>query len=98
MSRGSCSAPAISTSWRLLRDRLERNADLHFVADQEAAGFERRVPVQAEVLAVDRRLAFEADAGVAPRIDRRAEVGDRQRQLFGDAADGQCAFDVELLG
>ena len=37
------------------------SADLHFVADEEAAGFERRVPRQAEVLPVDRDLGLEPD-------------------------------------
>jgi hypothetical protein len=46
-------------------NRLDRGADLHFVADQEAAGFERRVPEEPIVLAVHGQLGLEADARVA---------------------------------
>ena len=39
-----------------LPDRFDIELDLDVVADQKAAGFERRIPGQVEVLAVDLRL------------------------------------------
>src|SRR5207244_405094 len=71
--------PTTDYRLRLLRDRLNRNADLHLVAYQESAGLERRVPVQAEVLAIDRDLGLEAETLIAPRIDRLPEIAHRQR-------------------
>src|SRR5687768_4436139 len=66
----------------LLAGGLDREADLHVVADEESAGLERRVPLQPEVLAVDCDLGLEADLVVAPRILGRAEMRDGQRDLF----------------
>ena len=43
---------------RYLSDALNLKGDLDFVADQEPAGLEGRVPIEAEVLAVQRRFRF----------------------------------------
>src|SRR5262249_59013082 len=76
---------------RLLRDGLDRQRDSHLVTHQKAARFQRRVPVETEVLPIERDARFEARPHVAPRILRGAEVGNRQRDLPGNAADRQFA-------
>src|SRR5882672_8406999 len=53
----------------LLRDRLNRKAHLHFVADEEPAGLERGIPGQPEILPVQRGLRLEPGALFAPGID-----------------------------
>src|SRR5580765_2858552 len=60
------------TTCALLRDRLHRDADLDVIPDEEAARFERRVPVQTEIFSVDGDVGFESDARVAPGILRGA--------------------------
>src|SRR5687768_10735970 len=81
----------------LLLDRLDGEVDADLVADQETARFERGVPLQTEVLAVQRGLGFEADALVAPRVLGRPQVGDRKRDLLRHVADREVAGDVEAL-
>jgi hypothetical protein len=81
-----------------LRDSLRRDADLHLVTDEEPSGFERRVPKQPEVLAVDRELGLESDARVPPGVLRGAEIGHRQRHLAGNAANRERAGHVVLVG
>src|SRR5439155_7049929 len=49
----------------LVRDRLGRHANLHLVADEEAAGLERGVPQQAELFPVERQLGLESGPSVA---------------------------------
>ena len=51
---------------------LELEGDL--LADEHAARFERRIPADAPVLAVDRGRALEADPLVAERVDGGAGV------------------------
>ena len=70
---------------------LELEDDL--LADEDAAGFERGVPVDAPVLAVDRGGALEADALVAVGIDGGAGVLEVDGDRLGDALDGQVAGD-----
>ena len=55
-------------------DPLGVDGELDLVADDDAAGLERDVPLEAPVLAVDLGLGAEADDGVAPRRALRAEV------------------------
>src|SRR5262245_62128432 len=69
----------------LLAEGLDRQVDLHLVADQESAGLERRVPLEAEVFPVQRDFGFEANLVVAPRILRLAKMRDGQRDLLRDA-------------
>src|SRR5205085_4511125 len=81
-----------------LCDSLNRQRDLHFVADEEAARFEGRVPIEAEILAIHRRFGFEADALAAPWVRRVAEERHRQVDLLARAAHRQVANDVEGFG
>src|SRR6476620_11667230 len=74
--------------------RLDLEADLHLITNQEAASLERGIPVPTEVLPVDRRLGFECEFLVAPRILGRAEVRHRQDDRLGYSVDWQIAFDA----
>src|SRR5690606_17982412 len=74
---------------------LELQHDL--VADQHAAGLQRGVPGDAELLAADRGAALEADPLVAERVQCRALEGQRNGHLLGDALDGQVTGDVESV-
>ena len=61
-------------SWRgeLFRPlRLDVQGDSHLVVDENAAGFKRRIPGQAEVLAVDLRGRRDRNSRIAPGILRR---------------------------
>ena len=49
-------------------DELYVEGDGHVLADQHAAGFERRVPTESEVFAVDFGGSGKADARVAPGV------------------------------
>jgi len=53
----------------VLQDRLDLEADLHVISDQDAPGLERLVPGEIEVPSVDDRLSCESGPLVAPRID-----------------------------
>src|SRR6478752_1074700 len=75
--------------------RLE--VDLDLVADQEAAGFEGRVPGQAELLPADVGLGREARAGGAERVDGYAGEFDLQLNGLGDALDGEVARERVVL-
>ena len=80
-----------------LLDGLDLQADLDLVPDQDAAGLERGVPVQAEVLAVERRPGAEPGHGEAVRALVRAQVLALERDRAGDAADGQIIA-INLTG
>jgi len=58
--------------------RLDVELDVHAIADQDAPGFEKLVPLETEAFAVDRSLADESDPLVAPRI---REVEDAERAV-----------------
>src|SRR5215469_1905035 len=78
-------------------DELHVEGDVDVLADEEAAGFEGRVPREAEVLAIDLRGGGEADAGVSPGVlARRAGSLNRKCDGPGYAADGQFASDGVL--
>jgi hypothetical protein len=49
-------------------DELGIQSDLYILADQDAACFESRIPVQGEILAVDSAGGGEPDTGVAPGV------------------------------
>ena len=64
------------------------------VADEHAAGLERRVPLDAEVLAVDRAGRREPGLGVAPRVLADAAELEVERDRPGDALDRQVAVQL----
>src|SRR5438105_9785251 len=71
--------------------RLEVDGDVDVVAEEDAAVVEGFVPVDAVVLAIDRRGQREAGLVVAPRVAGEAEELDRERDLLCHAAHGQIA-------
>src|SRR5687768_8890100 len=72
-------------------DQLELDGDLDLVAHEHPAGFERLVPVQPEILAVDLRARAEADALASPGVLPPAAGLNRERDGPGDVADRQVA-------
>src|SRR5919204_3268758 len=76
-----------------LLHRLDLEDQLHLVAPQQAAGLERLVPGEAEVLPVDGGAGGEACTLAAPGIPSAAFVGRLQRHRTGDAMDRQVAGD-----
>src|SRR5437868_12702311 len=74
-----------------LTNGLDIERELDFVADQETAGLEHLVPVEAEQLAIDRAARCERDALIAPRVCCGAEILDREGDVVGDAADRELA-------
>ena len=61
--------------------RFELDVHVDTVADQHAAGFERLVPLQTEILSVDGHFGGETDPFVAPGILGPAAVLDLERHL-----------------
>ncbi|OEI69203.1 hypothetical protein Cus16_1040 [Curtobacterium sp. ER1/6] len=80
-----------------LEDELHVEVDGHVVAEREATGLERRVPVHAELGAVDlrRRLGAELDLAVAVGGDA-AELG-LQGDVLGDATERELAVDEHVV-
>src|SRR5262245_34025524 len=97
MSRSGCSRICRASmtrsspgSGRVHRGRLyalQVELDLDAFADEHAAGLERLVPPQTEVLAIDRGLGGERDALVAPRVRASSPVLDLERHLARDVPD-----------
>src|SRR4029450_8580154 len=91
---------SIFTSGNLRRNLLhglDLGLDLDFVPDEHAAGLERLVPRQAEVLPIDRGLRRERGADVAPWVLRLAVLFDAEHHLARDALDCQIADDIDLI-
>src|SRR6185503_17234175 len=91
---------SIFTSGNLRRNLLhglDLGLDLDFVPDEHAAGLERLVPRQAEVLPIDRGLRRERGADVAPRVLRLAVLFDAEHHLARDTPDCQIADDIDLI-
>src|SRR6478672_7964086 len=86
--------PAGRSGWSggLLVDLLDRG-DLELqgdpLGDQQAAGVERDVPLEAEVAAVDPAAALDAGANEAVVVGVDAEQLEEDDDLAGDVADGQ---------
>src|SRR6516164_4625782 len=79
-------------------DELDVESDCDVLADEDAAGFERSVPVEAEVLATDLCCGRQADACVAPRIlARGAWAFDGKGDGLCYAMYGEVACDCVLL-
>src|SRR5688572_29801953 len=74
---------------------LQRNVD--DVSYQETPRFERRVPLQAEVLAIDLRGRFEVDALAALRIFGLAAEYSVEHHLALDAPNGEVPVHFVLL-
>src|ERR1700741_710232 len=81
---------------QLLRE-LSVDRQLDFVAHQNAAGFERRVPVQAVVAAVELSGCREGDLLVAPGVDAGPLFGDGERDRLRDPLDREIAGDPPAL-
>src|SRR4029077_11766551 len=93
-------SPTAFTSRNLrggLLHRLDFGLNLDAISDEHAAGLERLIPRQTEVLAIDRRRRRERGADVAPRVLRLAVLFDAKHHLARDAPDCQIADDIDLV-
>src|SRR4029079_17657980 len=81
---------------RNLLDGLDLGLDFDLIPDEHAAGLQRLVPRQAEVLAIDRRRRRKRGTDVAPRVLRLAVLFDAKHHLARDAPDCQIADDIDL--
>src|SRR6478752_7403387 len=86
-------APAVQSGSGSGLGGLDGERDLDLVADEELAALERLVPLDAEVLPVDRGGRLGAQLGLAPRVGLDAEELRGQVDRLGDAVDGQVAGD-----
>src|ERR1700687_3780307 len=76
---------------------LDIERDGHLVANQNAAGLERRVPGQAEVFTVDLRGRRYRNSRVSPGIlCRRGWAFNGKEHLARDAPNGQVALDGQF--
>ena len=78
-------------SHRSALQELEVDAERDLVREHEAALGQRRVPVEAELRAVDDRLELEAELRVAERILDRPDDGAVGRDALGVALDREVA-------
>src|SRR5438477_3754887 len=93
--QGSCRDVRRSCGGRLLgRYGLNVELDAGRLSDQQAAGLQRHVPRQPEVLPVDVGRRAEADALVPQRGDAGAVEVDLQADLPGGVAYGQIADEL----
>src|SRR6185437_15127632 len=93
-TRGSCRATRIPTDHKSCLDELDVEAYRDIISNENSARFERRIPYQAEILAIDLRYSGKADAGISPRVPGRfgkafhgknnAAVDSMNRQVAGD--------------
>src|SRR6476661_2224704 len=89
---------SIFTSGNLRRNLLhglDLGLDLDLVPNEHAAGLERLVPRQTEVLAIDRRRRRKRGADVAPRVLRLPVLFDAEHHLARDTPDCQIADDID---
>src|SRR3990172_5777577 len=79
------------------RHYLDIERDFDFLADQDSAGFQRLIPGQAEILAVDSGCRRKTEDGALPeRVFAFAQKFDIQRGRSGRAANGQIAVHLRL--
>src|SRR5262245_57402320 len=71
--------------------------NLHVVPHENAAGFQRLIPEQTKIAAVDLRVRLEARARATPRIFAHAVERRVQRHFLRFAADGQVAENLEAI-
>src|SRR4051794_27116300 len=87
----------LKLSW-LARGRcLDLDQDLDRVADQQPARFESGVPVQAEILAIDRGLGGEAGHFLTPRVLTTTVQGRVEDDFPGGATDREVADDLVVI-
>src|SRR5690606_24377979 len=75
---------------------LDVDGELDFVADEHAAALKGLVPVEAEVLAVERALRLEAGDLDARRVDAGALELRPEQHRAGDALDRELSVDREV--
>src|SRR4051794_34475703 len=83
-------------------DGLHFQLNFDAVSDQEASGLQHLVPLEPEVLPVNRSLGDESQPLIAPRVFGLAAVLHLEGHLARDIADGEFANDkvavtLELL-
>src|SRR6185369_13668406 len=76
---------------------LSFDQNLHFAPDENPPGFQRLIPEQTKIAAVDLRVRFKACARPAPGILPHAVERRVQRHFLGFAADGQVAENLEAI-
>src|SRR5437016_2299767 len=94
MMRRSLEPAAGSDDRGLGRDGLDGQFDAGGLADEDAAGLERHVPGEPEVLAVDLSGGAEADAHVAERGGAATVEVDLEGDGLGRAVHGQIAHEL----
>jgi hypothetical protein len=73
-------------------DEFRFDGNVHRIADQDSPGFERGVPGETEVLAVDLGRGLQANADISPRVLlRRGGAFDGEGDRPSDAVDGEVA-------
>src|SRR5688572_30576787 len=77
-------------------DEFEVDGDLHLVPYHDAARLERLIPVQPEILAIDRRRGAETDAFAAPGVLAASARLDRKRDRSCRVTNRQVAGHREL--
>jgi hypothetical protein len=80
-----------------LEDELHVEVDRHVVAEREATGLERSVPVHAELGAVDLGRGLGAELDLAVAVGREAAELGLEDDRLGDATQGQVAGDVQVV-
>src|SRR5512140_4009396 len=76
---------------------LQFDLDLHVVSDENAAGFERLIPLESPGSAVDLRRGARAGTSAAPRVLACAFEFTVECDFHGGAADRQVADDAKLV-
>src|SRR5205807_9106562 len=94
MMRRSLEPAAGSDDRGLGRDGLDGQFDAGGLADEDAAGLERHVPGEPEVMAVDLSGGAEADAHVAERGGGATVEVDLEGDGLGRGVHGQVALGV----
>src|SRR5689334_12163244 len=88
--------------WRVPRgsgglDRRDVELEDDLLADEDATGLERGVPLDAPVTTVDGRAALEAGAQVAERVACGAGVLPGDRHRLGDILEGEVPGHLEVV-
>src|SRR4051794_32757484 len=80
-------------------DELDIQRDGNLISNENAAGFKRGVPCQAEISAVNLRRCRQANAGIAPRIfGWRGGSFHSKHHIASDAMNRQVPRDGPLSG
>lgn len=81
----------------LLLDSFEFNRQNNLVAYYGTASFERLIPGQPEVLAIDLAGSGETDSLIAPRILSRSQILTVQNDRLRNAADREITDDLDIV-